>query len=231
MQKNRLLKLTLAASLLAHGVIVLRNPLANLLINSPLERKIEVNYLSKKLEVKKLPSLPAGKKLRKQEQRLRFEGKTILAKTLPPPFIDREKLPDGLKAQSPCLAGFAKPVFSNPEALAIKKKITLPPMNLEKIDNPAYISYYQVIREKIRRAAYQNYSYTQTGEVYLSFMISREGLLKAMRIVEERSVNNAYLQEIAVRSLKDAAPFPDFPKDLRDYPQLSFNIVISFEIE
>jgi len=32
-----------------------------------------------------------------------------------------------------------------------------------------------------------------------------------------------------LRSIKDANPFPPFPKDL-NYPELTFNVVISFEV-
>ena len=40
---------------------------------------------------------------------------------------------------------------------------------------------------------------------------------------------NPYLRDIALRSIK-ASSFPNFPKEL-DYLQLTFNVVISFEIE
>ncbi|MEI6831501.1 MAG: energy transducer TonB, partial [Candidatus Omnitrophota bacterium] len=113
---------------------------------------------------------------------------------------------------------------------AIKKKITLPAIEMAKINNPSYISYYQIVREKIRRSAYQNYTHSETGEVYISFIISNDGLIKGVRLVDERSSTNDYLRNIALRSVNDAAPFPNFPKEL-DYPQLSFNIIISFEIE
>jgi len=35
---------------------------------------------------------------------------------------------------------------------------------------------------------------------------------------------------VAEKSIFDASPFPAFPKDL-DYPELSFNVIISFQIE
>jgi len=87
-----------------------------------------------------------------------------------------------------------------------------------------------MVREKIRRAAYQNYSRIDTGEVFLSFIISNDGYVRDTNLVEEKSSTNFYLREIALRSIKEASPFPNFPKEL-DYPQLSFNVVISFEVE
>ena len=135
-----------------------------------------------------------------------------------------------LDKQSKKLAEFSKPAFVNSEIMAIKKKITLPEIEMSKIDNPSYISYYQIVREKIRRSAYQNYTHSVTGEVYASFIISNDGYVKDVRFIEEKTTVNDYLKNIALRSIRDASPFPNFPKEL-DYPQLSFNIIISFEIE
>ena len=101
---------------------------------------------------------------------------------------------------------------------------------MDKINSPSYVQYYQIVREKIRRSAYYNYSRTEIGEVYISFIISSDGVLKETRLVEEKSCSSQYLRDIALRSIKDASPFPNFPKEL-DYPNLSFNVVISFEIE
>jgi len=66
--------------------------------------------------------------------------------------------------------------------------------------------------------------------VYLSFVISRDGSLEEARMVQERSSPNTYLQDTALKSIKEASPFPAFPKEL-EYPRLSFNVVISFEVE
>jgi TonB family protein len=103
-------------------------------------------------------------------------------------------------------------------------------MDLDKINNPSYIGYYQIVREKIKRSAYQNYTGTEIGEVTVSFIVSSDGYLRDLRLVEEKSSSTEYLRETALRSIKDASPFPEFPKEL-DYPQLSFNLAITFEIE
>ena len=125
---------------------------------------------------------------------------------------------------------FVKPTVPKPDVTSIKKKISLPPVDLNKIDNPTYLSYYQIVREKIRRSAYQSYTKTETGEVYLTFLIAKNGSLMDVRLNAERSSQSAYLRDVAARSVRVASPFPFFPKEL-DYPQLSFNVIISFEIE
>jgi TonB family protein len=134
-------------------------------------------------------------------------------------------------------AGFAakepnvvKPFTLKPDIIPIKKKITLPPVEMTKISNPSYISYYQLVREKIRRCAYQNYARTETGEIFLSFVIAQDGSLRDIRLIEDKSTPSYYLRDTAARSIRAAAPFPVFPREL-DYPQLSFNVIISFEIE
>jgi len=215
-------------SVFTHGVILFQNPSLTLKI-LPIGKKkpvLEVSYL-KSSKVSKA-SLRAS--LPKNEPFLDLSAKIIAAKTTPPPFIDKEKIFGRSKEIVSQKYVFTKPAFAKPDIIAVKKKIIMPPIDLDKIDNPSYISYYQIVREKIRRAAYQNYTRAEVGEIYLSFLIFAEGSLSAVRLVEEKSSPNPYLREIALRSIKEASPFPNFPKEL-DYPQLSFNVVISFEIE
>lgn len=213
-------------SIVVHGVILFQNPDLFTLSIDKKEKKIEVTYLKSPQEAKTYPK-PAPLK---REQPLNLSSKiTAEKKSIPPPFVDKEnifKANKELSSRQP----FTKPALIKPDIIAIKKKIALPPVDMDKINNPSYISYYQIVREKIRRAAYQNYTRAETGEVYLSFIISGDGYLKEVQLREERSSMSAYLREIALRSIKDASPFPAFPKEL-EYPQLSFNVVISFEIE
>lgn len=176
---------------------------------------------------------------------LKLDSKMVIGtRRAPLPYIEPENSSGNSKASSsgrerrglasasqiPKATGFSKPTFINSQVLAIKKRISLPAIEMAKIDNPSYISYYQIVREKIRRSAYQNFTHNETGEVYASFIITNDGYIKDVRLAEEKTTVNEYLKDIALRSIRDASPFPNFPKEL-DYPQLSFNIIISFEIE
>jgi TonB family protein len=207
-----------------HGGILLQNP--NFYITPPKnkEQKIEISYL--KEEQPKQPVLKTAPL--KKEPFLKL-SLPLGMKRNPPPFVDKNDLGKNTAAARKEL-NFMKPAFAKTDIIAVKKKVNLPPVDLEKINNPSYISYYQIVREKIRRAAYQNYSSLEEGEVYISFIISGNGRIQETRLVEEKSSANSYLREIALGSIKDASPFPDFPKEL-DYPQLSFNVIISFEVE
>lgn len=227
MLSDKTFQIVFLASLITHGVILLHNPS---LISRPLknkeEQRIEVSY------VKTLPGPKEAAKLAsaRKESFLKASPKISAEKKIPPPFIDKENIFKQGKKGAQRDLNFAKPLFVKPDIIAIRKKITLPPIGIDKIKNPSYLSYYQIVREKIRHAAYQNYTRVEEGEVYLSFVISGVGDLKEIRLIEEKSSNTTYLRDIALRSIKAASPFPRFPPEL-DYPQLSFNVVISFEIE
>ncbi len=226
MSDNKAFRIALIISLGVHAGILLQYPQFNILPSEIKKDVVKVNYL-------KEPRKPPAKIEAEQSRKMplpNLPDKITLDKNTPPKagqIKDAAQRPS--KSQLP-VSIFNKPRLAKPDIIAIKKKITLPALDIDKINNPSYISYYQIVREKIRRSAYQNYTRTETGEVYLSFLITREGYLQEARLREEKSSPNPYLREIAMRSVKEASPFPSFPKGL-DYPQLSFNVVISFEIE
>jgi len=222
------MQIALLISFTTHVAIVAQNP-GYLFFPSPQERNrnIEINYIKQPL-VKKQEQRKTL--LLRNEPLLDLSSKISMNKRNPPPFVDRDVASkSNIQALSKELL-FERPALIKPDIIAIKKKITLPAVDLGKIDSPSYISYYQIVREKIRRAAYQNYNRNDTGEVYVTFIISDSGYLKDVRLVEEKSLAADYLKETALNSVRNASPFPSFPKEL-DYSQLSFNVVISFEVE
>lgn len=226
MFSDKIFQITLAISAIVHAAILLQNPNLNIFPQNKKEQNLEVSYMKNTREPKDSSKMPSPKR----ELFLKSPPKINIEKISPPPFIDKENI---FKRNSEAVLlkpAFTKPESIRPDIIAVKKKITLPPVQMDKMNNPSYISYYQIVREKIRRAAYQNYIRTETGEVYLSFIISNDGGLQEMQFIQEKSSFSPYLKETALCSIKDASPFPAFPKEL-DYPQLSFNVVISFEIE
>jgi protein TonB len=227
MFSERVFQIALLISLITHGVILFQNPNFHPFPAQKKEEKLEVSYIKKPQETKTDPKTKAPAK---KEPFLKLSSKITAEKRIPPPFIDKESIFKGRNALKQQDAGFPKPAFIKPDIIAIKKKITLPPIDMNKINNPSYISYYQVVREKIKRAAYQNYTGREEGEVTISFVISDDGYLKDLRLIEDKSSPSPYLREIALRSLKDASPFPNFPKEL-SYPRLSFNLTVTFETE
>lgn len=227
MFSNNLFRTAFLVSLIAHGIILAQNPNFNIFPPSKPAQKMEVSYLKHIQENKEQP--PVLRSLNK-EPFLKMSAKITADKRTPPPFIDKDKLFSKTRTINSRQGLFTKPEFTKPDIIAVKKKITLPAIDTNRISNPSYISYYQIVREKIKRAAYQNYTGREIGEVVISFVISDDGYLKELRLIEDKSSPSTYLRDIALRSIKDASPFPNFPKDLT-YPHLSFNLAITFEVE
>lgn len=228
MFSDRVFQIAFLVSLLAHSIVFLQSSNLDFLPKNKTPRKLEISYV--KLPELKIEELKKKSAREKKEEFLKIPQKITAKKMPPPPFADRENI---LKKSGKIVlseANLPKPALKRPDVIAIKKKITLPPVDMKKMNNTSYISYYQIVREKIRRTAYRNYTRTEIGEVYLSFIVSADGYLKDVRLAEDRSSANPYLRNIALRSIEEASPFPGFPKEL-DYPQLSFNVIISFEIE
>ncbi|TRZ95124.1 hypothetical protein D4R78_04545 [bacterium] len=226
MFSDRVFLITLIFSLTFHGMILFYNPRLNIFDTNKSIEKLEVNYIKAPPKDKEITAKPS----QKQEPFLRTPAKILAEHRSPPPFTEKEKIFKPKRKINPEDLGFTKPSLIKTEIVAIKKRITLPSIDMNKTNNPSYISYYQIVREKIKRSAYRNYTRTEVGEIYLSFIISRDGLLRDVRLNEEKSALSLYLREVALKSLDNASPFPNFPKEL-NYPQLSFNVAISFEIE
>ncbi len=104
----------------------------------------------------------------------------------------------------------------------------LPQPNKELKKNPAYTNYYRLVREKIRSNAYNNYNTKAHGQVVIEFLISNNGDLKEVEL-GSASISNKVLRAVALKSVKQAAPFPAFPAELNQYSQLRFNISIEFK--
>lgn len=228
MQSQRVFQVALLVSIFTHATVIFQHVDWNFLSPTGGIDKVEVRYIKEdkqeKTAIAKNPHIPKSEAFLKIPPRLQVEKVNL------PAPQDKEKI---FKKTYPGLNKnpvFTKPNLNKPDIIEIKKKISLIPDDSIKNKNTAYLSHSQVVREKIRRNLYYNYSGTETGEVYLAFVVSSDGTLQDIRVVEEKSTSIMHLQEIALKSIKDASPFPAFPKGL-DYLQLSFNVIISFQIE
>lgn len=223
MDSDNTFKIAIIISVIAHGVILLQNP--NLYTpKATKETMLQISY------IKRVPEKGSALKNLSLRQPLEQMPMKIISKNTNPPSFSKPVLDSLAKPALNRTESLAKPPLAKPEALVLRKKITFPQVDMNKLNNPSYISYYQIIREKIRREAYQNYTSHETGEVHISFIISNAGMLKELQLIEEKTRANFQLKEAAKKSVKDASPFPNFPKEL-NYPYLSFNVIISFEVE
>ncbi|MBF0593781.1 MAG: hypothetical protein HQL22_02300 [Candidatus Omnitrophica bacterium] len=114
------------------------------------------------------------------------------------------------------------------KGLKVTKEVSIPILKSEKINTPAYATYYQIVRDRIRDRAYTNYTKLSVGEIYLTFIIKSDGSLADLQVLENKSEANEFLRAVGIKSVQEAGPFPPFPKDL-GYPELTFNVQISFQ--
>ena len=225
MFSNRVFLTAILISAAVHGVILFQPSNLTLFSRGKQDKNVEISYL-------KAPQEKDARSFTVKNQPLpRASAKQKTQSSAPPPYVDKvamfrqDRDASGLPRPS-----FSKPALVSPDIIAVKKKIVIPPIDIKKINNPIYVSYYQTVREKIRHSAYNNFAQAEEGEVYLTFTVSSDGYIRDIRLVEEKSSPNPYLRKVGFASIKQSSPFPNFPKEL-DYPQLTFNVIISFEIE
>lgn len=222
---------TLIVSLLLHGIILFQRTNFSFLVKDTTPKKLEISYLNIPQINQQLDLYKKAEEDKKEELLRKLPKVNASIKKAPPPFVAKSK-EISIRQQSniPKPISLTKPYLEKSDITAVKRKISFSTPDKDKINNSTYLNYYQIVREKIRRAAYQNYTRTEMGEIYLSFVISNSGNLTQTRIIDEKSSLSPYLKGIALESVRSASPFPNFPKEL-DYPQLSFNVIVSFEVE
>lgn len=87
--------------------------------------------------------------------------------------------------------------------------------------------YHQVIRSKILNTALKAMPQEKvSGNAVIAFSLFSDGSLNGEPVLMGKA--KPELGELAIRSVKDSAPFPPFPKDLREETK-DFKITLSFE--
>ncbi len=114
------------------------------------------------------------------------------------------------------------------KGVKVTKEVSVPMLKSDKINTPSYVTYYQIVRDRIRDRAYSNYIKLSMGEVFVTFVIKSDGRLSGLQVLEQKSTANEFLRHVGLKSVQEGAPFPPFPKDL-NYPELTFNVSISFQ--
>lgn len=85
--------------------------------------------------------------------------------------------------------------------------------------DPVLLSYFSAIREQIQLTANRRtwlVGEAGKGLIYVSFTLTSTGSVRSIDIVTERSEASATLQDVALRIVKSAAPFPPFPPSMTD---------------
>ncbi len=113
------------------------------------------------------------------------------------------------------------------KAIEEKRYIAVSDFKSERIKNPIYLTYSNAIRNRIRDMVKANYASNDIGEVYITFVVTANGELQAIKLIREKTTANEYLENLGLGSVRSSSPFPAFPKEL-GYPELTFNITIAF---
>jgi TonB family protein len=217
MSENKSFHLALLSSFLIHSIFIFAVPHLPFFPSKRALENVQITYY-------KLIEKP------KKKETIVRKIQEPIAKKLPE--IKKE---DIINPPKPALKKVEKsmPLPESAAVKEIKEKKFEAVVEEEKDDakRAMYIDYYRAVREKIRESADKKSAVDKKldeGEVFLSFIVASSGELLQIRIVNERSVNDPLLREIAINSIRDASPFPSFPQGMSQY-QITFNVIISFE--
>lgn len=225
MPQDKIFFTALIASLAAHIIIIAGLPIMPLYSKAKkISQKIEVTYKKAVFQPKLIDTEP-----KKTVKINTIKNKIAFDKRIPPQFSDfmAKKNNDHEIIRKPIILGDKPAASGTIKALMPQIKPEFLSLGAELPKNPAYLKYYQGIRDKIQHYA-NNYRTQETGEVDLSFVIASDGRLKNLRVIEEKSSPNNHLKDIALSSIQEASPFSAIPAEL-NYPELSFSIIVVFE--
>lgn len=112
-------------------------------------------------------------------------------------------------------------------AAAAELRALEPPVNLADPGpaahgDPVLLDYFSRVGERIRQAAGRRAWTTGAhagGQVYVMFVLTRSGSVTGAAVIPEQSAASPELQELAVRIVEAAAPFPSFPPGLAQEPR------------
>ncbi|MDD5679899.1 MAG: TonB C-terminal domain-containing protein [Candidatus Omnitrophica bacterium] len=90
----------------------------------------------------------------------------------------------------------------------------------------AYEKYFLDVREKIRSIIEKNKrTFLKESEVCVRFILDRNGMLRDLYLYKSSGTDAGSLERLAVKSIKEAAPFPPFTGKIKE-GELQFNLPI-----
>ncbi len=218
--ENKLFFFSIIVSLILHIVFFVRLSYSNIHYRHRPVKQVEVVYDKPQGLLRKVPIIA------KQRDEKARKGDKMM-KALKQKHVDSPEMVKDLNKMSDIFKPFNK-ARTDIAKIRDKRKVFVPALESENIENPVYLNYYHIVRQKIKEETLVNYDRYDTGEVYITFVLSAKGELQQLKLIDERSRASDYLEDVAQRSVRESAPFPDFPPDL-NFPELSFNVVIYFE--
>ena len=219
MPDNKTFKFAVLVSILIHSVILFSLPHMPFAPSRRSLEKIKVVYYKLQEKPERKDKLISSKNEPRIEKLPEVKKEDMLKPAKP--FSEEKK--EGL-ADVKQVKAVEKAKEKRFEAIVNEEK--------DEYRKASYISYYRAVREKIKQLADAHYSKNKNlreGEVFLSFIVASSGELLQLSVVEEKSIDDNRLRDIALRSIQDASPFPRFPEGMNQY-QIAFNVIIAFEL-
>jgi hypothetical protein len=85
--------------------------------------------------------------------------------------------------------------------------------------------YFQGIRDKIKTSVHKyHFSNSKQGIVYLRIHLLQNGKLKDLKVYKDKTKASEEVIKLTLKAIKKASPFMPFPDNLKQYPELYFNI-------
>ncbi len=96
----------------------------------------------------------------------------------------------------------------------------------KKISIPNYSEYYRFLHKTISKAVIRPES-SGIGTVSVVFTLLNGGTLEDVKVLDG-SVDDQLLREAVIKAVKDSAPFPPFPEDIKKQQSENFTISLEF---
>lgn len=109
----------------------------------------------------------------------------------------------------------------------VKQEVPAKPVPVSEIKVASLTEYYSLLFKTISESIVEPVNASK-GTVKAAFTLLSDGTLKALRIMDGSSYDPA-LREAALIAIKNSAPFPPFPDEIKGQSQKDFVINMQFK--
>ncbi len=112
----------------------------------------------------------------------------------------------------------------------ISSSMTSAELIADPVKGAVFIGYFAQVKKKIQNTVFRNAGRNLygRGSVCLGFVLNAQGVLEQLAVLTRGTHADDSMKELAVKCVRDSAPFGSFPRDLGPR-RISFNITIFFD--
>ncbi len=124
----------------------------------------------------------------------------------------------------------SKPVVKDPAEPSSDRPKTGSELLADPAKGKIFVGYFGRVKERIYRKLLDKYRHEagDRGSVSLAFILSPDGLVQRVSVIQKESSADPALRSLAVECLKEAAPFGAFPEEIASQP-ISFTLTVYFD--